>query len=82
MGCLDKSKLDWEQFVEQEGIKEELTTFNKGKHGYVNFLLYVSASPLISFRFVFSDTSSHGLINYLQAYRHQSKMSSSKKMDL
>jgi hypothetical protein len=38
MGCLDKSKLDWEQFVEQEGIKEELTTFNKGKHGYVNFL--------------------------------------------
>jgi hypothetical protein len=37
MGCLDKSKLDWEQFVEQEGIKEELTTFNKGKHGYVNY---------------------------------------------
>jgi hypothetical protein len=33
MGCLDKSKLDWEQYVEEEGIKEELTTFNKGKHG-------------------------------------------------
>jgi hypothetical protein len=51
MGCLDKSKLDWEQFVEQEGIKEELTTFNKGKHGYVNFF-YVSI-PLNSFPFCF-----------------------------
>ncbi len=51
MGCLDKSKLDWEQFVEQEGIKEELTTFNKGKHGYVNFL-YVSI-PLNWFSFCF-----------------------------
>jgi Bucentaur or craniofacial development len=35
MGCLDKSKLDWEQYVAEEGIREELTTFNKGKEGYV-----------------------------------------------
>jgi hypothetical protein len=47
MGCLDKSKLDWEQFVEQEGIKEELTTFNKGKHGYVNFLCISDSASLL-----------------------------------
>ena len=35
MGCLDKSKLDWDSFVEKEGIKEELSTFNKGKEGFV-----------------------------------------------
>ena len=33
MGCLDKSKMDWDQFVGKEGIKEELETFNKGKEG-------------------------------------------------
>ena len=33
MGCLDKSKLDWDSFVQKEGIKEELSTFNKGKDG-------------------------------------------------
>ena len=33
MGCLDKTKLDWEEYVAKEGIKEELTTFNKGKDG-------------------------------------------------
>ena len=33
MGCLDKSKLDWNQFVREEGIKEELETHNKGKDG-------------------------------------------------
>lgn len=33
MGCLDKSKLDWNKFVEKEGIKEELVTHNRGKDG-------------------------------------------------
>ena len=33
MGCLDKSKLDWNKFVAEEGIKEELETHNKGKDG-------------------------------------------------
>ena len=33
MGCLDKSKLDWNKFVAEEGIKEELQTHNKGKDG-------------------------------------------------
>lgn len=33
MGCLDKSKLDWNSFVKEEGISEDLKTFNKGKDG-------------------------------------------------
>ena len=33
MGVLDKSKLDWNSFVSQEGISEELKTHNKGKDG-------------------------------------------------
>ena len=35
MGTLDKSKLDWNKFVDEEGIKEELVTHNRGKDGYV-----------------------------------------------
>ena len=35
MGTLDKSKLDWNKFVNEEGIKEELVTHNRGKDGYV-----------------------------------------------
>ena len=34
MGCLDKSKMDWDQYVANQGIKEELETFNKGKDGW------------------------------------------------
>ena len=33
LGTLDKSKMDWNKFIEQEGIKEELLTHNKGKDG-------------------------------------------------
>ena len=33
MGVLDKSKLDWNSFVSEEGISEELKTHNKGKDG-------------------------------------------------
>ena len=33
MGCLDKSKLDWDKYVSETGIREELSTFNKGKDG-------------------------------------------------
>lgn len=33
MGTLDKSKMDWESFVQAEGIKEELQTHNRGKDG-------------------------------------------------
>lgn len=35
MGCLDKSKMDWNSFVDTEGLREDLTTHNRGKEGYV-----------------------------------------------
>ena len=46
LGTLDKSKMDWNTFVEQEGIKEELQTHNKGKDGLVNFIFWVEASDV------------------------------------
>lgn len=35
LGCLDKSKMDWNRFVDENSIREELSTHNKGKDGYV-----------------------------------------------
>ncbi|XP_063801820.1 craniofacial development protein 1 [Pseudophryne corroboree] len=35
MSTLEKSKLDWESFKDQEGIGEELAIHNRGKHGYI-----------------------------------------------
>ncbi|XP_014347750.1 craniofacial development protein 1 [Latimeria chalumnae] len=35
MSTLEKSKLDWESFKEQEGIGEELAIHNRGKDGYI-----------------------------------------------
>jgi len=41
MGCLDKSKLDWNSYVEENNIREELKTHNKGKDGYVEKLEFL-----------------------------------------
>ena len=41
LGCLDKSKMDWNKYVEEEGIKEELQTHNKGKEGYVEKQMFL-----------------------------------------
>lgn len=41
LGCLDKSQMDWNKFVSEEGIKEELQTHNKGKEGYVEKQLFL-----------------------------------------
>jgi len=49
MGCLDKSKLDWNSFVEKEGIKEELQTFNKGKDGFVEKQMFLERADLRQF---------------------------------
>ncbi|XP_056138026.1 craniofacial development protein 1 [Lampris incognitus] len=41
MSTLEKSKLDWDAFKDEEGISEELAIHNRGKAGYVerkNFL--------------------------------------------
>ncbi|XP_077144297.1 craniofacial development protein 1 [Ranitomeya variabilis] len=35
ISTLEKSKLDWESFKEQEGIEDELAHHNKGKDGYI-----------------------------------------------
>ncbi|XP_053127189.1 craniofacial development protein 1 isoform X2 [Hemicordylus capensis] len=35
LSTLEKSKLDWETFKEEEGIGEELATHNRGKEGYL-----------------------------------------------
>ncbi|XP_048371672.1 craniofacial development protein 1 [Sphaerodactylus townsendi] len=35
LSTLEKSKLDWEHFKQQEGIGEELATHNRGKEGYL-----------------------------------------------
>nr|XP_015861550.2 craniofacial development protein 1 [Peromyscus maniculatus bairdii] len=35
MSTLEKSKLDWESFTEEEGIGEELALHNRGKEGYI-----------------------------------------------
>ena len=49
MGCLDKSKLDWDSYVENEGIKEELETFNKGKDGYVEKQMFLERADFRQF---------------------------------
>ncbi|XP_075044984.1 craniofacial development protein 1 [Mixophyes fleayi] len=35
LSTLEKSKLDWESFKDQEGIGEELAIHNRGKDGYI-----------------------------------------------
>merc|ERR1719422_349106 len=49
MGCLDKSKLDWNQFVQENNIREELSTHNKGKDGYVEKLEFLERADLRQF---------------------------------
>ncbi len=44
MGTLDKSKMDWNKFIDEEGIKEELQTHNKGKEGYVEKQMFLERS--------------------------------------
>ena len=41
LGCLDKSKMDWNKYVAEEGIKEQLETYNKGKDGYVEKQMFL-----------------------------------------
>jgi len=49
MGCLDKSKLDWNSFVKEEGIDEELKTHNKGKDGFVEKQMFLERADLRQF---------------------------------
>ncbi|GJQ76960.1 putative craniofacial development protein [Trypoxylus dichotomus] len=36
INTLEKSKLDWEKFKKEENLEDEITTFNKGKDGYLD----------------------------------------------
>merc|ERR1712083_140638 len=49
MGCLDKSKLDWNSFDKEEGIDEELKTHNKGKDGFVEKQMFLERADLRQF---------------------------------
>lgn len=39
LSVLEQSKKDWNNFKKDEGLNEELNTFNKGKDGYVKSIL-------------------------------------------
>lgn len=41
MGTLEKSKLDWNSFKEEEGISEELQIHNRGKSGYLERMAFL-----------------------------------------
>lgn len=36
ISTLEKTKLDWDKFKQEENIEEELQTYNKGKDGYLD----------------------------------------------
>lgn len=40
ISTLEKSKLDWDRFKQDENIGEELSAHNKGRHGYVTVYEY------------------------------------------
>lgn len=42
LGTLEKSKLDWEDFKEKEGIDEELKIHNRGKQSYIERMNFLS----------------------------------------
>jgi len=48
MGTLDKSKRDWNEYVADTGIKEELQTHNRGKDGSV-YSIYEEFNQLLYF---------------------------------
>jgi len=41
MGTLDKSKMDWNKFIDETGIKEDLQSHNRGKDGYVEKQMFL-----------------------------------------
>jgi len=49
MSVLEKSKLDWSGFKRQEGIEEELATFNRGKGGYLEKMAFLERADLRQF---------------------------------
>uniref|UniRef100_A0A8D8XU95 Craniofacial development protein 1 n=1 Tax=Cacopsylla melanoneura TaxID=428564 RepID=A0A8D8XU95_9HEMI len=49
LSVLEKSKLDWNQFKQKEGLEEELSKFNKGKDGYLEKQDFLQRADLRQF---------------------------------
>lgn len=49
LSVLEKSKLDWNQFKQAEGLEEHLSTFNKGKDGYLEKQDFLQRTDLRQF---------------------------------
>lgn len=49
ISTLEKSKLDWDNFKKQENIEEELTTYNRGKDGYLERQDFLQRADLRQF---------------------------------
>ncbi|XP_011182189.1 craniofacial development protein 1 [Zeugodacus cucurbitae] len=49
ISVLEKSQLDWKSFKQNEGIEEELQTFNKGKDGYLERQDFLQRTDLRQF---------------------------------
>ncbi|RCN50749.1 bucentaur or craniofacial development [Ancylostoma caninum] len=49
MSVLDKSNLDWKSFKEENNLKEELETFNRGKNGYLDKMKFLSRTDYREF---------------------------------
>ncbi|XP_061394571.1 craniofacial development protein 1 [Musca vetustissima] len=49
LSVLEKSQMDWKSFKSEEGIEEELQTFNKGKDGYLERQDFLQRTDLRQF---------------------------------
>lgn len=49
LSTLEKSKLDWDRFKKEEGIEEDLQTFNKGKAGFLEKQDFLERADLRQF---------------------------------
>lgn len=49
LSTLEKSKLDWNKFKQNEGIDEEIKTFNRGKDGYLEKQDFLQRTDLRQF---------------------------------
>lgn len=49
LSTLEKSKLDWDRFKKEEGIEEDLQTYNKGKDGYLEKQDFLERADLRQF---------------------------------
>nr|XP_002121927.1 craniofacial development protein 1-like isoform X2 [Ciona intestinalis] len=46
LSTLEKSKLDWNQYKAEEGIDDELKSYNKGKEGYLEKMSFLERTDM------------------------------------